>query len=148
MTNNPPSTTQNFLDPLINTIKDLTNVISQETDLLKTRRPKELEKLLPLKNQLMASYNKEMAELNSRGGLQASGNGSAIRILKQETRIFQSVLDRHTRLVKALKKISENMIKAISDEVIKTQNRTSHYGADGSKSRNRNPTSITLNQTI
>lgn len=148
MPNEKMTDQQEHLAPLISTIKELTNIVSQETALLETSRPKEVEKLLPLKNQLMASYHKEMAELSSRGGLQASGRGPEIRILKQETRLFQSVLSRHTRLVKALKKISENMIKAISDEVVRVQNQTNRYGADGSKSINKNPTSITLNQTI
>ncbi|VAV87347.1 hypothetical protein MNBD_ALPHA02-1888 [hydrothermal vent metagenome] len=143
LTENPEN-----LDPLINTIKDLTRVISEETILLKTNRPKELEKFLPLKNQLMASYQKEMTDLNNRGGLLGGGNGPALRQLKQESRIFQSVLTRHTRLVKALKTISENMIKTISNEVVKRQNQTSQYDAGGSKAANKNPTSITLNQTI
>ncbi|NOZ66673.1 MAG: hypothetical protein GXP00_09305 [Alphaproteobacteria bacterium] len=148
MPNNHLSENTKNLDPLINTIKDLTRVITEETNLLKTNRPKELERFLPLKNQLMASYQKEMADLNNRGGLLGSGNGPAIRQLKQESRVFQSVLTRHTRLVKALKTISENMIKTISDEVVKRQNQASRYGADGAKSTNKHPTSITLNQTI
>ncbi|PCI44405.1 MAG: hypothetical protein COB49_11145 [Alphaproteobacteria bacterium] len=148
MPNKPTSENHGFLGPLINTIKELSGIISEEMILLKTSRPKELEKLLPLKNQLMATYHKEMTELSSRGGLQASGSGSAVRILKKESRIFLSVLTRHTRRVKALKKISEGMIKAISDEVIRNQNQTSRYGADGARSANRLPTSITLNQTI
>lgn len=139
---------QNLLFPLIDTIKGLTQIISEEITLLKSRRPKELEKLMPAKNQLLATYHKEIAELNNRGGLAAFGNGNAIRILKQESKIFQSVLIQHERLLKALKKISENMIKAIGDEVVKKQNQTSRYGADGSKNKNKSPTSISLNQKI
>jgi len=148
MPNEQISETQAFLSPLIHTIKDLTDVISQETALLKTSRPREMEKLLPLKNQLMATYHKEMTELSSRGGLKASGSGVAVRMLKQESRKFLSVLSHHTRRVKALKKISENMIKAISDEVIRNQNQASRYSASGARSSNKTPTSITLNQTI
>ncbi len=148
MPNKQTSESQNFLNPLIITIRELTNLISQETALLKTSRPKEMERLLPLKNQLMATYQKEMTELNSRGGLQTSGSGSAVRILKQESRNFLNVLSRHTRLVKALKKISENMIKAISDEVVRSQNQARHYGANGSQPASKSPTSISLNQTI
>ncbi len=148
MSNNQNTEKPDFLGPLINTVRELTKIVSQETTLLKSSRPGELEKLLPLKNQLMATYHKEMTELNNRGGLKASGNGSAVRILKQESRNFLSVLTRHTSLVKALKKISENMIKAISDEVIKHQNNACRYGANGARSANKSPTSITLNQTI
>lgn len=142
------SENQNFLNPLINTIRELSHIVSQETSLLKTSRPKNLEKLLPLKNQLIAAYHKEMAELNNRGGLKASGSGTAVRILKQESRNFLTVLTRHTRLVKALRKISRNMIKAISDEVVRNQNQASRYGANGALPTNKTPTSITLNQTI
>lgn len=142
----PPQ--QDFISPIINTIRDLTAVITQEITLLKTSRPKELEKILPLKSRLMATYHREMTELNSRGGLQASGNGPTVRILKQESRIFMTALTRHTSLVKALKNISENMIKAISDEVVRNQNQANRYGANGAHYTNRTPTSISLNQTI
>ncbi|MCF6216531.1 MAG: hypothetical protein L3J58_10210 [Emcibacter sp.] len=142
------SENHSLLVPLIQTTKDLTKVISDEIILLQTNRPKEMEKLLPLKNQLMAAYHKEMSELGARGGLPASGNGTAVRSLKQESRLFQTVLTRHTRLVKSLKTISENMIQAISHEVIKTQNKAARYGANGTQSVNKSPTSITLNQTI
>jgi len=137
-----------LLAPLIQTTKDLTKVISDEITLLQTNRPKEMEKLLPLKNQLMAAYHKEMSELGARGGLPASGNGTAARSLKQESRLFQTVLTQHTRLIKSLKTISENMIQAISHEVIKTQNQATRYGANGAQPVNKSPTSITLNQTI
>lgn len=148
MSNKPIENHQNFLDRLTDTIRELTGLLLQEIALLKTRRPGEVQKLLPLKNELMATYHSEMAELSNRGGLQASGNGPAIRILKQETRIFQKTLVRHKRLVGTLKKIAENMIRAISDEVVRTQNRANHYAADGSKSVRKSPTSITLNRTI
>ena len=136
------------LSPLIQIIQDLTRLISEEIDLLKSRRPSELNRLMPLKNQLMASYNKEISELNARGGLQSVGNGEILRTLKKETRLFQAVLTQHTRLVKALKTISENMIAAIGNEVVKTQNQSSRYGANGAKSNRKTPTSISLNQTI
>jgi len=148
MSNKPVSDHKDFLTALIETIRDLTGILSREMKLLKTSRPAEVQKLLPIKNQLMASYHREMAELASRGGLQASGNGPAIRMLKQEARIFQETLTRHKRLVMALKKISESMIKAISEEVVKSENRTNRYAADGTKSARRSPTSITLNQTV
>ena len=148
MPNNMISDDQSLLNPLIYTIQELTKVISEEITLLQTRRPKEMEKFAPLKNKLMASYHKEMSELNSRGGLQGSGDGPALRILKKESRLFQAALTQHTRLVKALKTISENMIKAISDEVVKTQNQTSRYGSNGARSPRRLTTSISINQTI
>ena len=47
MPNKTLSAQQNFLSPLIGTIRELTAVITQETTLLKTSRPKDLEKLLP-----------------------------------------------------------------------------------------------------
>jgi len=148
--NSLPETSGNksLLEPLIQATIGLTKVISDEIILLQNRRPKEMEKLLPLKNQLMTAYHKEMSELSVRGGLPASGNGTAVRILKQESRLFQSALTQHSRLVKSLKKISEDMIQAISQEVIKTQNQATRYGANGSRSVNKSPTSITLNQTI
>lgn len=139
---------QNFLLPLIATIKDLSAIISEEIALLKNSRPQEMDKLLPLKNQLMATYYKEMSDLSARGGLQACGNGDAVRQLKQESRVFQSLLIQHTKMVKALKSISENMIKAISDEVVKKQHQSSRYGANGARSVTKSPTSITLNQKI
>ncbi|PHZ83333.1 hypothetical protein [Paremcibacter congregatus] len=139
---------QNLLLPLIEIMRALTRVISAEITLLQERRPQEIKSYLPEKNKLMAAYQKELADLSARGGLQASGSGDAIRTLKQETRLFHGVLEQHARMTKALKTVSERMLKAVSDEVVKSRSNASTYGANGAKYVNKSATSISLNQNI
>jgi len=139
------------LSSLILTVRKLTEVIGEEIKLLKERRPKEADKFLPIKNNLIIAYNQEMDALKNRGGLAAAGNGENVRKLKSETRLFKKALDRHLRLVKALKTVSENMIRAVGDEVARRKDQTSNYGANAKITRKRNqnsPTSLTLNKTI
>lgn len=148
------STAQNNshnLSSLILTVRKLTEVIGEETDLLKKNRPQEANKFLAIKNKLMTSYNQEMDALKNRGGLGAVGNGEHIRKLKHETRLFKKALDMHLKLVKALKTVSENMIRAVGDEVAKRRDQTSGYGANAKITRKNNfsaPTSLALNKTI
>lgn len=145
---NQVSQQQNILFPLLQTMKALTGILTEEIALLQARRPQELKEFLPEKNKLMATYQKEISDLAARGGLLASGSGETIRALKQETRIFHGVLEQHTRLTKALKNVSEKMLKAISDEVVKNQNSTNTYGANGTKFSTKSATSLSLNETI
>lgn len=140
----------NSVTPLISVTKELTKIITLETKYLKEKRPKEVAELCSEKNELSQAYQNEMTSLAARGGLISIGKGPAIRELKDVTRIFNAALDKHFKLVKTLKTISENMLSVISDEVNQQNNFSTVYGANAQINNNRapNPTSLALNQTV
>jgi hypothetical protein len=140
----------NSVFPLITVTKELTKIISLETKYLKEKRPQEAQELCFEKNELSQTYQNEMNALAARGGLPSIGKGPIIRELKDVTRVFNVALDKHFKLVKTLKTISENMLSAISDEVNQQNNLSTIYGANAQINNNRtpNPTSLALNHKI
>ena len=136
---------------LIEITKQLTAIINEEMECLKTDRPQEIEKFQKRKNILTASYHKELNDIKLNGGLASAGSGEVVRMLKTESRQFQDTLQKHTRFIKAKKILSEQMIKDISDEVANQNGRSSKYGPNAKmadKSLANNTTSLAINKTI
>ncbi len=140
----------NLISSLISITKDLTDIILLENKYLKEKCPKEARGLCSEKNALNASYQNGINALNARGGMACAGKGSEIRELKKATKIFTKVLEKHQTLVKTLKTISENMIKAIGDEVNKQNNLSAIYNSNAQVKVNQSPVfaPLAINQKI
>ncbi len=140
--------------PVINLIeitKDLTAILNEEMDCLKTQRPFEIKKFQKRKNILSASYQKELNNIKINGGLASAGSGEIVRRLKKESREFQLTLEKHHRFIKAKKNLSERMIQEISIEVANQNGSNSKYGRDAKispTSINNKTTSLAINETI
>lgn len=136
---------------LIEITKDLTSILNEEMECLKKNRPTEIEKFQKQKNILTASYHKELNDIKLNGGLASAGSGETVRTLKRESRLFQTVLEKHHRFIKAKKKLSEKMFQDISLAVSNQNDSGSKYGRDAkmtSKSAASKTISLTLNKTI
>lgn len=136
---------------LIQITKDLTSIINEEMDYLKTNRPAKIKQFQKQKNILTASYHKELNHIKLNGGLASSGNGEIVRNLKKESRIFQNTLQKHTRFIKAKKILSEQMIRNISEEVANQKGVNSKYGPNAKMERSKsvnNSISIAINKSI
>lgn len=141
----------NPVSTLIEITKQLTAVLNEEMERLKTERPSELKELQDRKNVLTASYYKEMNTIKTNGGLASAGSGEIIRNLKKVSRFFQETLERHARFIKAKKELSENMIKEISEEVSKKNGTNTKYGRNAKMANNSvasRTTTMAINQTI
>jgi|GEM_PF-6090729 len=136
---------------LVELTKELTSVIDQETDYLDQRRPREAEKFHQIKATLAATYQKELNELGSRGGIQAIGKGEALRTLKQETRKFHVALERNSQKLMAMKTVSENIVQTIGDEINRMNAPAQNYGANAQMAGTKTPKNykpVTLNKTV
>lgn len=136
---------------LIEITKNLTSILNEEMECLKNNRPTEIEKFQKQKNVLTASYHKELNDIKLNGGLASAGSGEVVRTLKRESRLFQTVLEKHHRYIKAKKKLSEQMIQDISVEVSNQNGGGNKYGRDAkmaTKSAASKTISLTLNKTI
>ena len=96
-------------------------------------------------------YQKELNNIKLNGGLASAGSGEIVRRLKQESRLFQTTLEKHHRFIKAKKTLSENMIKDISMEVTNQNGSSNKYGRDAKMSQKSvvsKTTSLAINKTI
>ena len=136
---------------LIDITKQLTAILNDEMECLKSSRPAEIEKFQKRKNILTASYHKELNDIKLNGGLASAGNGEIVRDLKKESREFQKTLERHNAFVKAKKNLSERMIQEISKEVSSRNGANSKYGRDAKMANHTlasKTTTMAINQTI
>ena len=136
---------------LIDITKQLTSILSEEMECLKSERPKEIEKFQKRKSILTASYHKELNDIKLNGGLASAGSGDIVRTLKNESRQFQITLEKHHRCIKARKNLSEDMIKDISQEVVKQNGNSGKYGRDAkiaNHSLASRTTTLAINKTI
>lgn len=136
---------------LIAVTKNLTAILNDEIDCLNNKRPAELSHYQKEKKVLMASYNKELNDIKLNGGLAAAGNADIIRQLKRESREFQKTLEKHHRIIKARKTLSERMIQDISEEIIRQKGSANKYGNDAKiaqKSLMSDTASMAINETI
>ncbi len=136
---------------LIAVTKNLTAILNDEIDCLNNKRPSELSHYQKEKKVLMASYNKELNDIKLNGGLAAAGNADIIRQLKRESREFQKTLEKHHRIIKARKTLSERMIQDISAEIIRQKGSANKYGNDAKiaqKSLMSDTASMAINKTI
>ncbi|MCC3860805.1 hypothetical protein [Pseudemcibacter aquimaris] len=141
----------NPVSTLIEITKQLTSVLNEEMECLKSKRPSEIKDLQERKNILTASYYKEMNTIKSNGGLASAGNGEIVRTLKKVSRFFQETLERHTRYIKAKKELTENMIKEISEEISKKNGTNTKYGRNAKMANNSvasRTTTMAINQTV
>lgn len=136
---------------LIDITKQLTSILNDEMECLKTSRPSEIEQFQKRKNILTASYHKELNDIKLNGGLASAGSGEVVRNLKKESREFQKTLERHHAFVKAKKNLSERMIKEISMEISARNGTNSKYGSDAkmaNHSLSSKTVTMAINQTI
>lgn len=136
---------------LIEITKNLTAILNEEMECLKSHRPVEIKKFQKRKNVLTASYHKELNDIKLNGGLASAGSGEVVRTLKRESRHFQTTLEKHHRFIKAKKNLSEQMIKDISIEVANQNGANSKYGRDARIEKNTlagNTTTLAINKTI
>ena len=144
---------QNNSGPLLTLIsltRQLTQIILEENRLLETRRPRDVAHLAEEKSRLNAAYEHELMGLQKNGGIAAIPDAPMLRQLKQETRVFNEVLDTHKRILVRLRTVTESMVKAIGDEVTRLNNPVQAYGVNATIAPrpNRPPTSLALNRLV
>ena len=145
------SSEKGSVSTLIEITKQLTSIINEELNCLKTSRPAEIINFQDRKSILTASYNKELNNIKLNGGLSAAGNGEAIRSLKKESREFQTVLEKHSRIIKAKKNLSERMVQEITNEVANQNGANNKYGPNAKMTETSfkyNTPSLAVNRTI
>ncbi|UTW57615.1 hypothetical protein KFE96_12290 [Kordiimonas sp. SCSIO 12603] len=128
----------------------LTDLIKQETELLKQRLAREAQKLHGQKNRLMAEYRETLNHLQVNEKLLGPKNSPARQYIRKITDKFREVLRDHARIVLRLKSVAEGIIKSVGEEVVKKNRPVVGYGKNAAfkTPAQMQPTSLQLNQVI
>jgi len=131
----------------------LGEIVSEEINTLKQRRPSDLAPLVEMKSELSDRYQAEMNSLRENPELMRAADPSEVERLKDATFLLHGILDEYRTAVTAAKTVSERLVKAIGDEVAARRRPVNCYGSDATVAK-ANPTgaqamaSIAVNQVI
>lgn len=120
--------------PVSNFIKvtqQLTNLILREMDLLRDKRPKEVQALHGEKTRLTAEYRKMLGilRINERQ-LLGEATSKARSYVKQVTELFRQALADHARMITRMRDVCQGVVNAIGEEVNRQRRPVTPYGRD------------------
>jgi DnaJ-domain-containing protein 1 len=136
---------------LIEITKRLGQVIQQETQLLKQRRPADLVALQAEKTQLGAAYEEELSIVGKNSDFLAKEAPTEMKELQTVVSWFRKILDEHGRVLAAAKVVTERMVRNISEEVARKDRPDAGYSRYAQKprlSRGSRPVSLAINQVV
>tara|TARA_R110000868_G_scaffold219607_1_gene470712 strand:+ start:15266 stop:15715 length:450 start_codon:yes stop_codon:yes gene_type:complete len=139
---------QERADALLRLTRRLTDLIENETQLFRLRRPQDALALQDEKSQLANIYRAEVARAGNDPERFAGASAQAKSLLRTATERFHTSLADNARAVTALKVITEGVVRAIADEAVRQRSTANGYGPGATHRVQRSGTMpITLNQT-
>lgn len=138
------------VDQLIGVTERLTDILHQETELLKTSRPRALAPLRDEKNRLANAYMREVAAVKGNPNLLEGADSEVVDNLKAAILTFNHTLGEHEKLLSRNRTLSERFIKSIADDVMARKAPRTSYGANAihvQPVKNR-PASLALNRVV
>ena len=139
---------QERADALLRLTRRLTDLVENETQLFRQRRPQDALSLQDEKAQLANIYRAEVARAGSDPSRFAGASTQAKALLRSATEKFHTSLAENARAVTALKVITEGVVRAIADEAVRQRSTGNGYGPGATHRAQRSGTMpIALNQT-
>lgn len=133
------------VDQLIALTERLTAMLVEQTRLFEARRPQEAAALTALSADLANIYRRESARIRANPRL-LDGAPSARRArLVEATKAFEEALARHGRSVHAAMTITEGLVRAIANEVVRNRAPAAGYGPRA-RATSGDGSAITLNR--
>lgn len=138
------------VEQLIELTERLSTMVAEETKLLTSREPRELQSLIDEKARLANLYSHEMGRLGADRSLVTAAPAEARARLKSATQTFRTLLDEHGRSIARARRLSEGLIRSIGSEVKAARETVTGYGRNAAVSAygGRLGTSIAVNQTV
>lgn len=128
------------VEQLIILTERLTGLIDQELELLKSRRPREMETTSEETAKLGALYGQEMARIRADRGLVKGAAPERIAMLKRATAAFRERLAAHSAVLSRIRTISERMMSEVAKEVTRQRSGPALYGTAAPKPQAARPT--------
>lgn len=132
----------------------LTEILSAEISLLKTRRPREIEQFQEEKSDLIRHYMRETAALKPVINSANAPAAADLQIIHNATRAFTDALQTHELILTTKRQATEGMLQAIGQEVAKRNKPLESYRSNGVMGpamptfAAARPTTLTLDQRV
>lgn len=133
------------VENLIQLTESLTALISIECRAFEARRPQDAARTLEETSRLANIYRHESLKIRGDKSLIEGAPRALRQNLIRATEAFDAVLHRHGRALEAAKVVTEGLVKAVADEVIKQRKTGAGYGPSAHAVA-ASATAITLNR--
>ena len=136
------------LDVILDLTRKLSAMVEQEISLIQNRQPQKLAEHEHERTRLSGLYAREMQALRTDVRARAA-EAARIEKLKAETASLKESLDRHQRLVKRMRRVTEGIVRSISEEAERQRAPQTNYAANGaSAAYARAAAPIALNRKV
>ena len=125
----------------------LTAVIAEETRRIDAREPPLEGPDADEKNRLANAYRLELARIKQEPALIQSAPGAVLQMLKQRTVLLHEQLARHEISLNAVKVVTEGLVHAMAEEIIRQRNGATNYSAGGGLSEPAGPSPAILDRS-
>jgi hypothetical protein len=117
----------------------LTALIDEETQRIDARLPPSEGKDADEKNRLANTYRLELARIKQDPDLIKGAPPAFLATLKQRTVALHETLARHEAALNAVKLVSEGLVQAMAEEVVRQRSSMSGYAPNGGRSTPASP---------
>lgn len=140
---------------LLALVERIRQLMAEEIDELDRRRPRELERLVQQKNELLAAYRSRLALLRAEMAAPVAANPALIAELKAAARSLAELAEQEQGKLARLRSINEGIVRAVGDQVARRNAPVQGYGKDGimrtitpNPRLNARPASVVVNQAV
>lgn len=119
------------IDGLLSVTKDLSEVLTQENDLLRARRLHSIEDLQSRKAALVRSYEGLLRELTKDPEILAPLEPGRRAELREKMTRFEALVQENANQIKAAKEINERLLREIAGAAMKGQSERGIYSKKG-----------------
>ncbi len=130
---------------LITLTERLTERLRIELKAFEKRKPHEAAPSLPETANLANIYRRESQKVKAEPELIKGASKTLTARLREVTKTFDAVLERHNSVLNAARILTEGLVRAIATEVTRQRAPVSTYGSNA-KSRAADSSAVTLNR--
>ncbi len=125
------------VDTILDITRRLTALLEREMALIEAKTPARLAELEDERSRLSLLYSREMQAVAANPADFRTLPQPELTKLRDETKVFHALLDRHQRMVARARRVTEGIVKTIADEAQRQKSPRTGY-APGGQSSGRN----------
>jgi hypothetical protein len=137
---------QDRAEQLLAVTERLTVLISEETRRIDAREPPLEGAEADEKNRLANAYRLELARIKQDRSLIEGAPPAVLAKLKQSTLVLHEALGAHDIALNAVKAITEGLVQALAEEVVRQRGGGANYGANGAPAGPSGPSPAILDR--
>lgn len=136
------------IDTILEITRRLTALMEREMALIEAKTPARLGDLEEERSRLSLLYSREMQAVAASPAEFRALPQDRIIALRDETRNFHDLLDRHQRLLARMRRVTEGIVKTVAEEAQRQKAPRAGYAAGGQSSARTAAAPLAINARV